>query len=382
MPSEVMKPSNRTVEYSIDRAGDSLQLAFEGSLDVQTAPKIWEELVTKIEESDSQKVVVEAKGISYCDGTGIGLLLQLQRMQVCRNADFEIKNLSDRFSSLLERYNPEDFADCDKIDASTSCLPEQVGRGAHHILGELKTMIAFLGELAVGLFKVALHPGKLRWRDAFLYAEKAGVDAIPIITLISFLIGLIMAFQSVVPMKQFGAEIFVADLVALSVVKELGPLMTAIILAGRSGSAFAAEIGTMKVNEEVNALTTFGIDPVHFLVLPRVIATACVTPLLAVLANFCGLLGGATVATGLNIPLVVYVQRTFNILQVDDLMGGLVKAFVFGALIAAIGCLRGIQTEKGATAVGDSTTKSVVAGILAIIIADGIFSVMYYNLGI
>ena len=191
-----------------------------------------------------------------------------------------------------------------------------------------------------------------------------------------------MAFQSAIPMRQFGAEIYVADLVSLSMLRELGPLMTAIIVAGRSGSAFAAEIGTMKVNEEINALTTMGLDPVRFLVVTRVIGAVLMMPLLTLFSNLMGLVGGAIVFLSFDFPLVTYYQQVLSAVHLKDLNGGLAKAFVFGILVAAIGCLRGLQTRTGASAVGLSATRAVVSGIVLIVVADGVFSVVFYYLGI
>lgn len=383
MNSSPSHAQERSLDVSIDRESSGWTVHLKGSLDASTIPEVWRELTRDILRETPPRLRVEAAGIEHCDGSGVGFLFELHRLQEAHSGSFEIQDLARQYRGLLERHHVQDFRELDPhVETGCESLPEQVGRGTVGMLVEMKRMVAFIGELSVGLLNVVRSPGRLRWREAILQAEKVGVDALPIVLLISFLMGLIMAFQSVVPMQRFGAEIFVADLVALSVVKELGPLMTAIILAGRSGSAFAAEIGTMKVNEEVDALTTFGIEPVEFLAIPRVVSAALMAPLLTVLANCFGLVGGATVAKSLDIPLQVYFQRTVDILDVDDLMGGLVKAMVFGALIAAIGCLRGIHTGKGATAVGDSTTRSVVMGIITIIVVDGIFSVIYYYLGI
>lgn len=192
----------------------------------------------------------------------------------------------------------------------------------------------------------------MRWKDAFLVAGTAGVNALPIVGLISFLVGPIIAFQAAIPMKQSGAEIFVADLIATAMLRELGPLVTAIVLAGRSGLAFAAEIGTMKINEEINALTTMGLDPVRFLVVTRVIAAVLMTPLLSVFANLMGLVGGAIVVLSLGYPLVTYVNQVPGAADFVDLIGGLSKAFVFGLIAAGIGCLRGLQTKTRASAAG------------------------------
>ena len=191
-----------------------------------------------------------------------------------------------------------------------------------------------------------------------------------------------MAFQSAIPMRQFGADIYVANLIGLSMVRELGPLLTAIILAGRSGSAFAAELGTMKVSEELDALKTMGLEPVRFLVVPRVIAAVTMTPLLAIWTGLFGLIGGAVVMLSLGFPLVTFVNQVQSAVSTGDLLGGIGKAFVFGIVVAAVGCLRGLQTKSGASAVGESTTRAVVSGLVLITVVDGVFAVVFYALGI
>jgi phospholipid/cholesterol/gamma-HCH transport system permease protein len=183
-------------------------------------------------------------------------------------------------------------------------------------------------------------------------------------------------------MKKFGAEIFVADLIGLSMLRELGALMTAILLAGRSGAAFAAEIGTMRVNQEIDALTTMGLDPVRFLVTTRIIAALLMTPLLTLFANLVGLLGGAFTMLSFQIPFVTFTHEVEGIVTFTDFLAGWVKSFVFAILIAGIGCLRGLQTSAGASAVGDAATRAVVSGIVLIVVVDGVFAVVYFLLGI
>jgi phospholipid/cholesterol/gamma-HCH transport system permease protein len=209
-----------------------------------------------------------------------------------------------------------------------------------------------------------------------------GVDALPIVTLISVLLGMILAFQSAVPMRRFGAEIFVADLIGISMVRELGPLMTAILLAGRTGAAFAAEIGTMHVNQEVDALTTMGLDPVRFLVTPRILAAVLMTPLLTLFAMLVGMLGGALTMQSFSVPLVTFLKEVDSAVTTTDFIAGFVKAFFFAILIAGVGCLRGLETGAGASAVGDSATRAVVSGIILLVVVDGIFAVVYFVLDI
>ncbi|HZE96039.1 MAG TPA: ABC transporter permease, partial [Planctomycetota bacterium] len=293
----------------------------------------------------------------------------------------EIRELKSEFKSLLDLFP---FEAEPPLPAKSRKLswPVDVGRGTYTVLADIRRQIAFLGELLVSLGRALMHPKEIRWRDALAVADAAGVNALPIITLMGFLIGLILAFQSAVPLKQFGAELYVADLVAISVVRELGPLMTAILLAGRSGSAFAAEIGTMKVNEEIDALTTMGLGPVRFLVVPRILAGTFVSPLLTLYFNLVALVGAAVVVMSFGYPIVTYNNQVMHALTLTAVLSGLLKSFVFGIIIAGVGCQRGLTTGTGAIAVGVSTTKSVVAGILLTILVDGVFSVVYYALGV
>ena len=356
-----------------------LALRVAGWLDAHTIDSVWDQCRQAIARQKPSRIVIEASGVDYCDGAGVAMFVDLRRPD---GAQVEVRGLAREFQPLLDMFEPSEFVATKPARPEPVHLPQQVGEAAFYLWRELAALIGFVGELAAALGAAALHPRHVRWRDALLVAENAGVNALPIVALVSFLIGLIMAFQSAIPMRQFGAEIYVADLVALSMLRELGPLMTAIILAGRSGSAFAAEIGTMKVNEEINALTTMGLDPVRFLVVTRVIAAVLMTPLLTLFSNLMGLVGGAVVFLSLDFPLVTYYQQVLSAVHLKDLNGGLAKAFVFGILVAGIGCLRGLQTKTGASAVGLSTTRAVVSGIVLIVVADGVFSVMFYYLGI
>ena len=263
-------------------------------------------------------------------------------------------------------------------------LPEDVGKAAYLIWLDFKSIIAFTGEMFAALVWAIRHPGRVRFGDVWMLAEKAGADALPVAAMLGWLIGSITAYQTAAPLRQFGSgsDVFIADIVAAAMIREMGPLITAILLAGRSGSAFAAEIGTMKVTEEINALTTLGLDPVRFLVVPRVLAAVLVTPLLSVFASFVGIAGGYAVFASMGYPLATFIRRVTGVVGYVDLLGGVFKAFVFALLIAGIGCLRGIQTRSGPGAVGDSTTRAVVAGIVLILITDGILGAIYFHLGI
>jgi phospholipid/cholesterol/gamma-HCH transport system permease protein len=359
----------------------ALVFSIIGSLDSNTTGQAWRDALQLINQHQPKRLIVDASQLTYCDGAGAALLLELRRRQQSWRHAYEILSLDPAYQALLDLYGRWDAQRPEPLAPAESPV-EQIGRATITIWNDMVVLIIFVGQLCSALARAARRPRLVRWKDALVTAELAGVNALPIISLLGFLLGLIMAFQSAIPMRQFGADIYVANLIGLSMLRELGPLLTAIILAGRSGSAFAAELGTMKVSEELDALTTMGLEPVGFLVVPRVIAAVAMTPLLAVFAGLLGLIGGAVVMLSLGFPLVTYVIQVKSAVTVGDMVGGLGKSFVFGIVVAAIGCLRGLQTKSGASAVGESTTRAVVSGLVLITVVDGIFAVIFYYLGI
>jgi len=355
-------------------------LALSGRLDSESVTTIWESVRRAVAEASSRRVIVDASGVDYCDGAGIALFVDLLRHP--REPQVEIAHLKPAFEVLLKQYDPSVLEHDLDPEPQRGPAIEEIGRGAYTVWGDIRAQITFVGESTAALTYAVRNPASVRWRDVWRICEQVGADALPIVALISFLLGMILAFQSAVPMKRFGAEIFVADLIGLSMLRELGPLMTAILLAGRSGAAFAAEIGTMRVNQEVDALTTMGLDPVRFLVTPRVIAALLMTPLLTLFANLVGLIGGAITMTTFSIPIVAFLKEVDTAVTMTDFLAGFVKSFVFAILVAGIGCLRGLQTGAGASAVGDAATKAVVSGIILLVVVDGLFAVVYYMLNI
>ncbi|MGE0723296.1 MAG: MlaE family lipid ABC transporter permease subunit [Alphaproteobacteria bacterium] len=372
MPDAGSAASAATI--AVRAEGERTVIALSGRLDAAGVAAVWAPATNAA--GSARATTIDATAVDYCDGSGIALLGELRRLAGER--PFAIVGLKPEFEVLLGLVGslspPEDRA------PPRHGLFSTLGQVAYGLGAELRTQIAFIGELVVSLGAAARRPGMVRWSDFVLIAEAAGVRAVPIMTLMGFLIGLIMAFQSAIPMRRFGADLFVADLVSLSLLRELGPLMAAVMMAGRTGSAFAAEIGTMKVNEEVDALTTMGLVPVRFLVVPRVLAGVFVMPFLAMIMNVAGLLGCLVVMMSLGYPPVTFYNQLVGATTYGDLLGGLFKAGVFGFLVAGVGCLRGLQTTTGAAAVGVSTTRSVVSGILLIILADGLFAVLFYYL--
>ena len=353
------------------RTDGGLTIAIAGRLDARTTADAWPRAMKTL----GGRLIVDVSDVAYCDGAGMGLLLELQRQARRAGAQFALQGASGNLQRLIALYPLEALLAPAQPPAQTSAI-EQLGRATAGVARSVRDCIAFIGELASEAAKTLVSPGKLRWRDTLATVEAAGANALPI------LFGLIIAFQSAVPMQRFGVVLYVADLVAIAMLRELGPILTAIILASRSGSAFAAELGTMKVREEIAALTTMGLSPVRFLALPRVVAGMFVAPLLTVFCNLVALVGAALVIMVFGYPLVTYVNQVVGAVTYVDLLSGMLKAVVFGLLISAVGCMQGLNTGSGASAVGESTTRSVVAGLVLIIVADGLFAVAQYSLGV
>jgi len=360
----------------------SLQLNIAGRLDSNTTGKIWRQAKNEVEKNSPRNLVIDASGINYCDGAGIALLFELQLHQQKAGKEIEIRGLANEFQQLLDQFKAGEFIEAELEIPGPSNIFEKVGRSSLDILQDFKANISFLGEVMVSLFYAMLHPRSVRWKDFLITSELIGVNAFFIVALVCFLIGLVMAFQSAIPMQQYGAQLFVANLIVIAMFKELGPLMTAWVVNGRSASAFAAELGTMKVNEEIDAMTTMGLEPVRFLVVPRVLAALVMIPILTIFGNLFGLIGGLVVMLSLGFSVVTYINQITSAATYVMLLAGLVKSVVFAFIIGGVGCMEGLRTKTGASAVGDSTTSAVVVGLVMIIFVDGLFGVVYYFLGI
>ena len=373
--------SNASCEESLQNG--ALIFKLSGRLNAQSIPLFWPGVHQALKAKSIKSITVEGSGISYCDGTGAALLVYIRRTARYSGIEVEFQGLEPDVADLLALFPVKIIASVPEANPhKLGDLVERIGEVFWTGLVGIGDHIAFLGELVAGIFRVLLHPSRLRLKDLMVIVEASGPRALPIVGMLGFLIGLIIAFQGAILMKQFGAEIYVADSAGLLMTRELGPLITAIIVAGRTGSAFAAEIGTMKVNEEIDAFTTMGLDPVRFLVIPRVVAATIMTPLLTVFAILFGLAGGAVVMLSMGYPLVTYINRVIAALSPADYVGGLIKALVFGFLIAASSCLCGLRTGDGASAVGNSATRAVVSSIMLIVLTDGIFAVLFFYLGI
>ena len=360
---------------------DLVEIQIIGSLDPVSVETLWNDTEVLIKETKPQNVIVDSSRLTNADTPGITYFIKLRDLAADMGFNYELANLAPEYLKLVDL-----FANFENETQAEELIEEnfisKIGRTTVEHIDEGYESVTFLGEVVIGFIRYFTNPKKIRFNDILITSEKLGVNAFFIIALINFLVGLVIAFQSAIPLAEYGGTIFVADLLVLSVFKELGPLMTAIVVNGRSSSAFAAEIGTMKVNEELDALTTMGIDKIRFLVMPKFIATLIMLPILTIFGILFAMIGGLVVMMSLGYPPITYLNEITFAASYKDLLAGLFNTIFFALIIAGVGCLEGLRTKSGATAVGDSTTNAVVKGIILIVVVDGIFGVVYYYLGI
>jgi len=363
--------------WHVTELPDGVRVDLGGPLTIEEAPALWKRLTELLESSTSKtRVQVDNSGVTSIDGACTALLVHLRSELKARRVHCEFTGGSPAVRRLIELYGGRRRPKARRARPADNAV-EQVGRATVAMFAELVSVLDFSGRLVRGAWFSLRHPSRLNWRDIGVTMERAGADAAPIVMLINFLIGFVMGYQSALQLKQFGANIYVADLVGLSVTRELGPLMTAIIVCGRTGAAFAAELGTMKVSEEVDALRTLGFMPLRFLVLPRLLGLVLVVPLLTLLADGVGILGGLLVAVlTLDITPVAYWGETLKVVEPWDVFSGVLKSGVFAGAIALIACQQGLATSGGAEGVGRRTTSAVVTILFSLILLDAIFTLV------
>ncbi len=329
------------------------------------------------------KLEVDASSLADWDSALICFLVDLRER--CKSSDvtLDLSSLPSGATRLVDLALAvparEGAARSDRLAG----FVETLGRDVLDSVKSTGEMLDFLGQSLIGLGRTVTGRARFRMSDVFLIFQQCGPNALPIVSLIAFLVGVILGFVGLVQLEQFGANIFVANLVGLALVRELGGMMTGIVMAGRTGAAFAAQLGTMNVNEEIAAYRTVGIDPVEFLILPRILALIVAVPLLTIYANIVGILGGALVtAATSDISLLQFYVQVASAVGLVDWASGLFKALVYGIIIAIAGCLRGMQCTKSAAAVGDAATSAVVTSIVFIIVAEAILTVIYEVAGV
>ena len=369
-------------DYDLTQKEDegALVLCPQGRITLGDAESLLARMCDAVAGGDHASIRIDLAGVSYMDGAGVLTLLRLEDSVREKGVPFALVSVPEEIGRVMALIDRESLTRTPlRAESGPVGIVEGVGSACVRISKDFVEMLTFLGNLVSAVIHLLRHPREVRWGDVFFYVRRVGAEGLPIVGLISILIGLIIAFMSSLQLKQFGANIYVASLVAVAIVRELGPIMTAILVAGRSASAFAAEIGTMRVNDEVDALVTMGFDPIRFLVVPKLIATVIVLPLLTLYADLFGIFGGMIVGVaGLDLTAYTYLQASQNSITVFLLNASLVKAAVFACIVAWIGCQRGFQVRGGVEEVGAATTSAVVTAILLIVVVDSVFAVVLH----
>ncbi len=366
--------ANRVHAYRWAREGSVLHLS--GDLRIADAGALWAEIPEEVAKGGLRAVDLDLSNVASADGASLAVLLEVCDALHARGVAAELTGANARVAPLLSLYAAPVGTGGRPPKRRPETTLAHIGRATVEIVGEAKGILDFIGQMTLSLLRLLKSPRSGNLKEVPHLAERAGTDAIPIVLLINFLVGFSMAYQAAKQLKMFGANIYVADLVGLSITRELGPLMTAIIVCGRSGAAFAAELGSMKVSEEVDALRTLGLRPFGWLVVPRFVTLLLVVPVLTLLGDLFGLVGGLFVGvTSLDLTVWGYLTETRKSVELWDVESGLIKSLLFAGTIALIACQQGFAARGGAESVGRRTTSTVVTSLFALVLIDALFTV-------
>jgi phospholipid/cholesterol/gamma-HCH transport system permease protein len=363
-------------EANLEKTREAAIMRCSGVWTLQGIPLL-ERDITQLAWPESGAVIFDGAAIDALDSAGAWLIFRTLRQLESKGLGVTIRGLRPEHQALLQLIQTHASGE------SAPRLPRhsllyRIGRNVWHHLDEFHGLLAFLGEITVAMLRSLARPSRIRWRAILYNLQISGFNALPIVGLLAFLMGVVVAYQGAVQLVRYGANIFVADLVGLSILREMAPLLTAIIVAGRSGSAYAAQIGTMKVTEEIDAMHTIGVSPMELLVLPKMLALLVALPLLTVYADILGVLGGMIVAQNqLEVSFADFLDRFDDAVQMSSFLAGLGKAPVFAVIIALVGCFQGFRVSGSADSVGRQTTVSVVQAIFLVIVFDALFSVIF-----
>lgn len=377
------EPTESLPGFSLEvegKKGRAVRLGISGHISLDNLVQFRSQLESFLSSMNPASLCVDLAGVEFIDSAAALALMDLKAEAEAQSISCSFEQASEQTKGVIGLIEPEVITMAPlRSEEQAPDFFTQLGDATRLIMKDFYDLQSFLGELLFALAYCFRHPGSVRWMDVFFYMKRAGVDALPILSVMSLGTGAVIAFLSALQLKLVGATIFVAALIAVAVVQELGPLLTVILVSGRSSSAFAAEIGTMEVGEEVDALETMGLNPIRFLVVPKYLAMLVMMPCLTVVADTAGVLGGAFFAiTNLDSSLSGYLLATVDALVLRDIVTGLVKSLVFAVIITKIGCYEGFSVRGGAEGVGRSTTSAVVKSIFSVIAADMIFTAIFY----
>ncbi|EFK09809.1 conserved hypothetical protein [delta proteobacterium NaphS2] len=375
--------SDAAVQYSLTES-ETLTVHLQGNWQMESGVPSSGALLDQLDQHSSiKRIEFDATELGSWDSSLPIFFFEISKLAVEKKTKVQKDGLPAGVRQLIDLATAVPKKEDARQTVSRAGFFGHVGSEVIDFTKSAGELITFIGAAFEAFVRMITGRARFRATDLGIFLQEAGAQAVPIVSLISFLVGLILAFVGILQLSMFGAQVYVADLVGIAMVREMGAIMTGIIMAGRTGAAYAAQLGTMQVNEEIDALETLAIPPMEFLVLPRMVALAVMMPLLVLYADLMGILGGALVAVGMyKIDIIVYLSRTKSAVTLSDLFIGLFMGAVFGVLVALSGCLRGIQCGRSASAVGDATTSAVVTGIVAIIIATAVITVLCSILGI
>ena len=384
MPDSKHPDSRKKPELTHRAEGEILVLTFAGDWLLAGQRNDTNNVDTILAEAEGvRRITYETSQLGAWDTGLITALASIQHFAISLRIENDLAGLPEGAQGLLNLAFAVKEREGARREITQPRMAESVGTATLEFLESGKELIEFMGELTLSVQRLIRRKATIQASQVWLAIQEAGVEALPIVGLITFLIGMIFAFVGVMQLNNFGAGIYTADLVAVAMVREMAPIMTAILMAGRTGASYAAQLGTMKVNEEIDALSTLGINPIDFLVLPRVFALILMMPFLTMYASLMGIFGGLVVAVSmLDITPLQYIVQTNAAVELNTLFGGLFKAIVYGALVALAGTQQGMACGNSAMAVGQATTKAVVMGIVLIVVSASVLTVTYINLGI
>jgi phospholipid/cholesterol/gamma-HCH transport system permease protein len=361
---------------SIEPLGEGLSVALSGAWRITAKLPRWEPKLS----AKPASVTLHADAVTVWDSSLALYIDSVRRWCALHKIPYDQGPLPQALQALLSQLDPASRTGS-MANRAPSIL-SAVGIEAQHIWRQAIEISHFVGECVLSARRLIRNPARFRWRDCLEEMQQCGAMALPIVGLVSFLVGVTLAYTGAIILRLFGGDIWVADLIGLSVTREMGAVMTGVVLAGRTGAAYAAHIGNMKANEEIDALEILGVSPIDFLVVPRLVALSIMTPLLSLYANCLGILGGMLIAQStLSIPPTAYWIEMLAIVDLSDVGTGLIKASTFGLIVGTSGCLRGLQAERSAAGVGRAATSSVVTAILLMVVADSLFAVIFNILG-
>lgn len=371
-----------TSSLEINHTKNELSLVFQGELTLYNLTK-YQKKIDSINILNEKSVLIDFNNLTFIDSAGAIFINKLQNLLYLKHIETEMLCDNEEIFDMLNLVKNAKYKSSKTKSLTRRKDIEKIGEKSHELYINIISFLSFLGEVFVNITKYITSPKSIRFKEIFFEINESGVKALGIVMITSFLIGVVISYQSAYQLKIYGANIFIVDMLGLSILRELAPVITAIVIAGRSGSAFTAQIGAMKITQELDAMRTMGFDPYRFLVLPRVIALMIILPILIFIADIMALIGGMIVANlDLGITVALFIDRFNEVIAVKHFFIGIAKGPFFAFLIAIIGVYRGMKVQNDTQSIGFSTTKSVVESIFAVIICDAVFSIAFTSLGI